>query len=76
MTPTGFEHSPKTQAFRHDTDPVPPPVPPSLPITCDPGLIELAEIWEAIDPEARADLLAVARGLAAESKRLLKTPGG
>jgi len=56
---------PKTREKTGLADLVPPPVPPSLPIGTDAGLIELAELWAGLDAEGRADLLAVARGLGA-----------
>ena len=41
-----------------------PPVYPSLAIGADAGLAELGELWAELDAEDRAELLAVARGLA------------
>jgi hypothetical protein len=66
MTPTGCEQSQKTRAKTGFPDPVYPPVYPSQAVN-DSGAEELMTIWAALDHGGREDLLAVARGLAAEN---------
>jgi len=63
MTPTGSEQSPKTRGKSAPGGLVPPPVPPSRPIL-HPEAEELLALWGGLDPAGRADLMAVARGLA------------
>ena len=58
MTPTGLEHSEKTQGIKATDSILPPQSPPSGAIN------ELLALWSALDESARRDLLAVARGLA------------
>lgn len=65
MTPTGSEQSPKTREKSAPGGIVPPPVPPSVPIL-HPEAEELLAIWARLDERARADLMAVARGLATD----------
>jgi hypothetical protein len=60
VTPTGFEQCENTGGKAGSGANVPLPVPPSLPIGTD----ELLSIWQSMSNEGRADLLAVARGLA------------
>jgi hypothetical protein len=63
-TPQGLETLPKTREKTGSDVLVYPPVYPSLAIGADAGLAELGELWAELDAEDRAELLAVARGLA------------
>lgn len=65
VPPQGLEQASKTLGKAGLSVLVPPHVPPSL-SGCPIASAELIEIWNDLDDAARADLLAVARGLRRE----------
>lgn len=78
VTPTGSEHTAKTRGFQASAGDVPPLVPPSAAICAhhdDPEAEELLALWASLDDAERADLLAVARGLASGKAQGVKASG-
>ena len=71
MTPTGFEQAAKTPGKTDPADLVYPRVYPSGAIL-DSGAEELLACWARLDDRGRADLLAVARGLAERAGAVVK----
>ena len=61
ITRLGFEQSPNIAGNSNNPDPVPPPVPPLA--TIDQDFTDLITLWQSMDQEQRAAMLAVARGM-------------
>ena len=64
MTPTGSQQSPETPGNVQ----LPGLVVPSV-VPLPSGMRELADLWQSMDERGRADLLNIARGLAANAER-------